>query len=492
MTTRQATANGLAQDAVSLRHVLGEGFISNGPLASVTVALAAAAAFGAGALPLTVLLGALIALTWINTPYQFSAYINSAGGIFSFIRSTLGDRWGFAGSLGYYFYYVLLVPGNALVLTGLFTWLGGDLGYTVPSWLWVAVVAVTSIPPFLLAYFKITPSLTYGIFTAAIEAIVVVGVAIALIIHAGAHNTGKVFTSPHLALNGWHGVIVGMAVASTALGGPDAVVFLGEESRSARSTIRKALLITQFSVIALYLLYSYAATVAWGPEHMGTFATSPAPGLVLVQSISGKGLVVIVALLVLNSSIGVNLAINITASRMLFDHSRVGLLPASFRKTHPRLLTPAVALTITFLIEVVAAVVARSVWGAIDGFLVCLVGATAGGIFSFVITDVALIALGRREKLKRVVWMVVVPLLSIALLGLSIYGNFFPITFPSTIGPIFVLACMAAGFVYAAVITRDRRRVALPTEPVQLASLDAAELVANRLEAEESSRSGAR
>jgi amino acid transporter len=480
MTTRQATPNGLAHDAVSLRHVLGEGFISNGPLASVTVALAAAAAFGAGALPLTVLLGALIALTWINTPYQFSAYINSAGGIFSFIRSTLGDRWGFAGSLGYYFYYVLLVPGNALVLTGLFTWLGGDLGITTPSWLWIAVVAVTSVPPFLLAYFKITPSLTYGIFTAAIEAVVVVGVAIALIIHAGSNNTGKVFTSPHLALNGWHGVIVGMAVASTALGGPDAVVFLGEESRSARSTIRKALLITQFSVIALYLLYSYAATVAWGPAHMGTFATSPAPGLVLVQTISGKGLVVVVALLVLNSSIGVNLAINITASRMLFDQGRVRLLPKRIQQTHPRLQTPVVALTITFLIEVVSAVVARSIWGSIDGFLVCLVGATAGGIFSFVITDAALIVLGRREKLKRVLWMVVVPLASIGLLGLSIYGNFFPITFPSTIGPIFVLACMAAGFVYASIRMGGRRQVALPTDPVDLDSLSVEELVADR------------
>ena len=33
---------------------------------------------------LIVLFGALIALTWINTPYQFSAHINSAGGIFAF------------------------------------------------------------------------------------------------------------------------------------------------------------------------------------------------------------------------------------------------------------------------------------------------------------------------------------------------------------------------------------------------------------------------
>src|ERR1700744_6607390 len=117
MRTEQTFANELAHDAVSLRHVVGEGFISNGPLASVTVALAAAAAFAGGALPLTVLFGALIALTWINTPYQFSAHINSAGGIFAFIRSTLGDRWALCGGGCYYLYGLLLIPANALVMT---------------------------------------------------------------------------------------------------------------------------------------------------------------------------------------------------------------------------------------------------------------------------------------------------------------------------------------------------------------------------------------
>jgi len=476
MATQQATARELAHDAVSFRHVLGEGLISNGPLASVTVALAAAAAYGGGALPLTVLLGAAIALTWINTPYQFSGYINSAGGIFSFIRSTLGDRWGTAGSMGYYLYYVLLVPGNALVLTGMFTWLAGDFGVSLPGWIWIAVVVATTIPPFALACMRITPSLTYGIVTAGIEAVVVIGVSIALVIHAGAHNTGTVFTSPHLALNGWHGVIVGMAVASTALGGPDAVVFLGEESRSARSAIRKALLVAQFSVIGLYLLYSYAASVAWGPLKMGTFATSAAPGLVLVQSISGKGLVLIVALLVLNSSIGVNLAINITASRMLFDQSRVGLLPKALGRIHPTLRTPVAAMAVTLVIELFCAVFARLMWGAIDGFLVCLVGATAGGVVSFVITDIALIVLGRREQLQRALWTVIIPVVSIALLGVSIYGNFFPAEFPTTIGPIAVLVAMIAGFGYAA---WRRRRVAA-VEPVRLDVLEPELLVGDR------------
>jgi amino acid transporter len=453
----QSQGADLAHGAVTFRHVLGEGLISNGPLASVTAALAAAAAFGAGALPLTMLLGALIALTWINTPYQFSAYITSAGGIFSFIRSTLGDRWGFSGSLGYYFYYVLLVPGNALVLTGVISWVGSDIGINFPGWIWLAVLAVTIVPPFLLAYYRITPSLTYGLVTAGIEAVVVLALSIGLIIHAGSANTVDVFLKPHLAVNGWHGVIVGMAVGSTALGGPDAVVFLGEESQGARQAIRKALLVAQFSVIGLYLLYSYAATVAWGPDHMGSYALSAAPTLVLLQTLTGKAIVVIVTVLVINSMIGVNLAINITASRMLFDQSRVGLLPAVLQRTHPTLQTPYVALGVTFAIEVSCAIVARLIWGSIDGFLVCLVGATAGGVFSFAITDIALIRLGIRERQKRLVMTVLLPLLSIALLGVSIYGNFFPATFPSTIGPIAVLVVMIVAFSYAAYrITRGR------------------------------------
>ena len=466
---RQKQPQALAADAVTLRHVLGEGFISNGPLASATVAVVAAAAFGAGALPLTVILGSIIILTWINTPYQFSAQISSAGGIFSFIRASLGNRWGFAGSIGYFLYYVLLVPGNALVLAGLFSYVAAGFGISLPAATWIAMLAVVTVVPFFLSYFKITPTLTYGVVTAVIEAIVLIAVSIALIVHAGAANTASVFTSPHLAVGGWKGVIIGMAIASTALGGPDAVVFLGEEARGARHTIRKALLITQFSVIGLYLLYSYAVTVSWGPAKMGTFALAPAPGLALVGTIAGRIVVLILALLILNSSIGVNLAINITASRMLFDQARAGLLPRYFARVHPRFRTPTVALAVTFVIEVVVAVIARLAWGATNGFIVCLVGATAGGIFSFIITDAALIVFGWRRQPIRVLWTIVVPAVSIGLLVLSCYGNFFPITFPASIGAIFALACMILCGGYA-VTRRSRSAATLAAEPEVLPS----------------------
>jgi amino acid transporter len=458
-----ATNESLDSDAITFRHVLGEAFISNGPLASVTVALAAAAAFAGGALPLTVLLGALIALTWINTPYQFSAYISSAGGIFAFIRSTLGDRWALSGGIGYYLYGLLLIPANALVMTSMFVYVASVFDVTLPGWIWIPMLALITAVPFLLAYFRITPTLVYGVITAAIEGIVVLAIAIALIIHAGHANSGKVFVSPHLAVNGWKGVIIGMALAYTALGGPEVVVFLGEESTTARDSIRRALRIAQLSVVGLYLLYSYAVTVAWGPTKMGNFALTTAPGLVLLNGIAGRVVMLIVSLLILNSIIGVNVAVNITASRMLFDQARQGLWPAALAKTHRRYHTPVLALVITTFIELAAAVAARQIWGPLEGFVILIVAATAGAVFSFIITDAALIKLGLTRTSSGRLWLVWIPLTSIALLGVAVYGNFFPVEFPTAIGPIALLSCMIGGFLWATV--RRRRGDTVPPTP---------------------------
>ena len=89
-----AVPAGLEANAVSLRHVLGEGFTSNGPLASAAVAFTATAAFGLGALTLAFALAAVVALTWINTPFQFSRKIASAGGLYAFLRESVGPRVG--------------------------------------------------------------------------------------------------------------------------------------------------------------------------------------------------------------------------------------------------------------------------------------------------------------------------------------------------------------------------------------------------------------
>jgi amino acid transporter len=461
-----ADTAGLEADAVSLRHVLGEGFTSNGPLASAAVAFTATAAFGLGALPLTFALAAVVALTWINTPFQFSRRIASAGGLYAFLRESVGPRIGFSGSVAYFFYYVLIVPANALVAAGLLVFAAGQAGIDLPSWSWLVVVPAMILPAYAISYFRLRPSLTYGVITGAVEAVVLVSLSVLLIAHAGHHNTVQVFNPRH-ALNGWGGVAIAMGIAATALGGPDAVVSLGEEASGGHRTIRRALLITQTSVIGLYLLFSYAATVGWGLAKMAGFSVAPAPLLTLTHTVAGPVGEAVVTVLVLNSIIGVNLAVNIAMGRMLLDQARMGAVPRRLARIHPVHHTPVTALTATVIVQLAVAYAAGAAWGLIDGFIVCIVAATAGAIVSQLIANIGLILY--RDRLGAgAVGAIVIPAVAVGLLGFAVYGNFFPVSYPAVVGPLTVAGCCAVALAWT---FRVRRRATAPVLADSVAEL---------------------
>jgi amino acid transporter len=459
----------LEANAVTLRHVLGEGFTSNGPLASAAVAFTATAAFGLGALPLVFALAAIVALTWINTPFQFSKKIASAGGLYAFLRESVGRRIAFSGSVAYFLYYVLIVPANALVAASLLEYASGQAGLTLPSWSWLVVVPGMILPAYAISYFRLRPSLTYGVITGAIEAFVLVGLSVLLIAHAGHHNTVEVFNPRH-ALNGWGGVAIAMGIAATALGGPDAVVSLGEEASGGRRTIRRALLITQTSVIGLYLLFSYAATVGWGLASMAGFSAAPAPLLTLTHLVAGPVGETAVTLLVLNSIVGVNLAVNIAMGRMVLDQARMGAVDRRLARIHPVHHTPVVALTVTLVVELGVAYAAGAAWGLINGFIVCIVAATAGAIVSQLIANTGLIRY-RGHLGAGALSTVGIPAVAVGLLGFAVYGNFFPVTYPAVVGPVTVLVCCAAALAWAA---RVRRRASAPAATLATSAVEPA------------------
>ena len=441
-------SNRLAANSVTFRHVMAQGFISNAPLASVAVSLTTAAAFGLGALPLTYVLGAIMALVWINTPFQFSKRIGSAGGLFSFIRAGLGEKWAFSAGIGYLAYYLLLVPANALTVSVLITTISSSLGYSLPGWIWFPIAVVVIIPSYVIAYFRLRPGLNYGVVTGIVEVVVLVVLSIIFIFHSGVTNTTHVY-DPSIALHGFSGVLVGMAVASTGLGGPTAVVYLAEESHAPGRTIKRAMLTTQIVVVVLYLLVSYALTVAWGPGKMGSFASSGVPGLILVDRYLGRGPELILAVLLINSIIGVDLAVNIGMARMIYHMSRIGLLPVKLQETHPKHKTPTPALLLSLIVELVFSIIAGFVWGPINGFIVMIVAATAGGLLSHILANIALISYSARQKIFKVVTRAVLPCVSIGFIGVAIYGNFFPVTYPAWVGAAIVLVAMITALVYA-------------------------------------------
>ena len=126
------------------------------------------------------------------------------------------------------------------------------------------------------------------------------------------------------------------------------------------------------------------------------------------------------------------------------------------------------ALTATVIVQLAVAYAAGAAWGLIDGFIVCIVAATAGAIVSQLMANIGLILY--RDKIGAgAVGTVVIPAMAAGLLAFAVYGNFFPVTYPAVVGPLTVAGSCTVALAWA---FRARRRAA--AAPVLAAS--AAEL----------------
>ena len=197
--------------AASFWNVLAQGLMSNGPLASTTVALTAAASFGLGSTPLAYLVGIIVVALWINTPYQFSKRLASASGMYYFVAKGVSTEAGYAAGLSYVLYYLFLIPANSLFFGVLVPTMLGQLGIATPSWLWIPLALIFLIPVAWLNIVGVRTSLNYGIVTVVIEILVLIVVSIAVIAGAGSHNTLAVFSMKY-ASGGFSGFGIAMLV----------------------------------------------------------------------------------------------------------------------------------------------------------------------------------------------------------------------------------------------------------------------------------------
>jgi amino acid transporter len=451
-----ASSSSLQPNAVSLRHVWGDGLLSNGPLASVTVTVTGAVAYGLGATPLVFIIGAILALAYINGVYQFSRHIQSAGGVYNFARAGLGPNLGFGSAVAYIVGNIVFVAANALTVATLIEYTLSTVHVTLPGWAATLIGLAGLAIPLYACYIRVKPALNYGIVTASIEIIIVVAVAIYFIVHAGSNNTTAVF-HPALAKNGWAGVAVGMAVAAIAMSGADSTVALGEESKEAYKTIKRGALGSQVSVVLLYILIGYGLTVAWGPHLMSSFATSSSPFLMLLSRTVGMWLVWVVTILAVNSLIGVNVATIISLSRMIFDAGRLGTAPGVFTAIHKKHRTPTAALVVIAVIALFLMFVPKAIWGQTTAFIVIVVGGVAGVVLSQILTNVSLIIYSRRRRLKGVFGYYIIPAVAAVALGYALYANVVPLAFPNSLGLIVMGCLFIVAVPWAAMRTRQIR-----------------------------------
>ncbi|HUY25389.1 MAG TPA: APC family permease [Candidatus Saccharimonadales bacterium] len=455
-TAASDDSGGLSANSVGFFHVFAQGLIANGPLAATTVALTAAASYALGATPIAYLVGIVVVLLWINTPYQFSTKLASASGVAYFVNKGMGGVWGYLAGLSYVTYYIALIPANALFFGIMVVYLLPTLGVAHPAgWLWAPLAVLLIIPSTVLAYVGIRTSLNYAVVAAVLEVIILVAISLVIILSPKTHNTAAVF-NPNLAHNGLGGFAIGLLVAAFGMSGSTATAYLGAEARLPHATVKRALIWVTIVVVCLFALISYAFTVGWGYHNMSSFASGSVPGLVLVTRYLGTGVELVLAIFIINSLISVNLAATIVSSRVIMTFGRAHLLPSALGTTTAKYRTPGPAVLACAGIGAVFGIVAAIVWGPATGFIVLILLATMGEFLGHILGNIALPIYFRRQHLGRWLVHVVLPILSLATIVLGIFYTFFPISSPFIYPAVFSFLVLVAGAIQYGLTIRSR------------------------------------
>jgi amino acid transporter len=371
--TTGTTTHSLQRGGVGFAGVLFQSVTFMAPAIATAISIVIAFNFVGGAGLLSVIFALVACLFAANSIGQLSRHMPSAGSFYTYVSNGLHPAIGFLVAWG--FLLAILMGGPFLAIQMGFivsTVMNSEFGTSLSLW-WIWTVLVTLLV-LGLGYRGIRTSTTVGALLGAFEILVFVGLSITLIIKAGGHNTGEVFTTKYANVKGYHGfsgVIAGSVYTILAFIGFEEAAPLAEEADNPRRAIPRAVLLSCLVIGLFYLLNTYAATVSYGPKHFSGFSTA-GEGLAWLNLLARHGwgavgfLVVFIALV--NSVIANQNAANNSSTRTMFAMGRIRLLPAQFGRLNP-FGSPMLALVAQLVFSLAVALVLGFHYDPYTGFL---------------------------------------------------------------------------------------------------------------------------
>ena len=345
-TKTAAPAQGLRRDAIGLREVLFQSITGMAPGAAIAASIPTGALYAGGALPLSVVFALVACMLTASSIGLLAREMPAAGSLATYAARGVHPAAGFLTAWGYILVSVLIPP---LVLL--------QLGFTTAStinsdfhgypanlwWPWALAGAVIVLAA---GYFGIKTSARMGTILGVFEIAVFVVLAVFLIVHAGGHNTIKVFGTGDTpaAYKGLTGVIAGSVFTLLAFGGFEGAAPLAEESRDPGRTVQRAILYSTLGIGILYVFTTYAADVAFGPAGFSRFSVA--------GNSSWEGMArnlyglfwFFVFLAIVNSTVAnANAGVNIV-SRMSYAMGRIRAFPSALARVHPAHRSPVLAI----------------------------------------------------------------------------------------------------------------------------------------------------
>ena len=459
----------LDRNALGLRDVVFQGITHIAPAINVVFTLPVIAAQAGATMPLSLLLSTIVCFFIANTVAQFSRYVPSSGGYYTFVSRGLGPRFGFMTTWSYLLYDII-GPAGAVGFLGfaLSGFLQSGTGINIPWWVFsIATAAIV----WLLTYFGIRLSTRTTAILGAVEMLIMLALGITFLTHPGAGSSASAPLNPGSSPTGLGGIIGGMVFSILALSGFEAPAPLAEETRRPSRFIYQAIFTSLLIVGIFYIFMAYASAIGWGTGNIAAFAANSNPYYTLAQKLWGVGWWLIF-FAIINSTLAVGIACTNAATRVMYTMGRAGTLPAALGRIHPRHRTPYIAVHVEQIFQIVSFLLVGIIFGAsqIFGFLGTI--ATLAVIVLYILANFALTTFVLRERRADFsIWQhAVVPIIGTLLLLPVMFVTVWPIpAYPFNLTPYIFIGLMLIGFV-AMLVLLARRPQALTQESSMLIS----------------------
>jgi amino acid transporter len=447
-TASNTKAPQLRRGALGLPQVVFQGITHIAPSLNIVFTFPIIALKAGPAMPISFLLTTIVCYFIGNTVSQFSKYMPSSGGYYSFATRGLGDRSGFMTTWSYLIYDII-GPAGAIGFLGylISNTIQQASGVDVPWWIFaLAIFALV----WGLTHFGIRLSLRTTIIFGAIEILIMLALAITFLVMPGHGSSYTAPLQPSLAPHGFGGVLAGMVFSVLALSGFEAPAPLAQETQRPAKFIGRAVMVSLFAIGGFYIFTSYASAIGWGTGNMAAFASNANPYYALGHALWGAGWWLVVIALI-NSAIGVGLACTNAASRVLYTMGQAGTVSARFGRINPRWQTPTFAIAFIQLSGIVAILLVGLLLQPADifGFLGTIT--TLAVIILYIMANLALTAYIRREHPGDYnFWRhAVLPWIGTLALLPVLFVTVYPVpSWPYNITPYVFIVALIAGFGY--------------------------------------------